>query len=220
MKNHDNSFITEHLALVHSVAAKFRGRGIEYDELYSAGLVGLVKAGNRFEPERGLQFSTYAVPVIMGEIKQLFRDSGTVKVSRPLKELSLKICRLRDEMLKNGEEPRLSDLADRLGVTCEQAALALSAAQPAVSLTVYDDDSEDAKQLDIAIEPPQLSSVEKIALRQSLQQLDADERRLIWLRYSENLTQSKTAELLGMTQVQVSRREKKILEKLRAQLIC
>ncbi len=220
MKQRDNSFITEHIPLVHSVASKFRGRGIEYDELFSAGLMGLVKAGNRFEPERGLKFSTYAVPVIIGEIKQLFRDSGTVKVSRPLKELSLKICRLRDEMRQNGEEPRLSELADRLGVSCEQAALALSAAQPAISLTVYDDEENDAKQLDVAVQPPQLSSVEKIALRQSLQRLEAQDRRLIWLRYGEELTQSKTAEILGMTQVQVSRREKKILEKLRAELLC
>lgn len=213
----DNSFITEHLGLVRSIAAKFCGRGIDYDELYSAGLMGLVKAGNRFEPERGLKFSTYAVPVIIGEIKQLFRDSGTVKVSRPLKELSLKICRLRDELIKNGEEPRISELADRLGISCEQAAVALSAAQPAVSLTVYDEDGE--KQADIAADPPQLSSTDKIALRQSLQRLDADERRLIWLRYNEELTQAKTAELLGMTQVQVSRKEKKILAKLRAELL-
>lgn len=107
----DNSFITEHFALVHSIAGRFRNRGIEYDELFSAGCVGLVKAGNNFDESRGLKFSTYAVPVIMGEIKQLFRDGGTVKVSRSLKELSLKICRLRDELIKNGEEPHISVLA-------------------------------------------------------------------------------------------------------------
>lgn len=88
----DNSFITEHFALVHSIAGRFRNRGIEYDELFSAGCVGLVKAGNNFDESRGLKFSTYAVPVIMGEIKQLFRDGGTVKVSRSLKELSLKFA--------------------------------------------------------------------------------------------------------------------------------
>ena len=103
----DNSFITEHFALVHSIAGRFRNRGIEYDELFSAGCVGLVKAGNNFDETRGLKFSTYAVSVIMGEIKQLFRDGGTVKVSRSLKELSLKICRLRDELIKNGEEPHI-----------------------------------------------------------------------------------------------------------------
>ncbi len=215
---HDNSFITEHIALVHALAGKFRGRGIDYEELYSAGLMGLVKAGNRFEPERGLKFSTYAVPVILGEIKQLFRDSGAVKVSRPLKELSIKLYRLKEELQKEGQEPRLSELADRLGISCEQAAMALSASQPALSLTVYDDDDE-GKQADIAVEPPQALSVEKIALRQSLDRLNADDRRLIWLRYGEELTQSKTAELLGMTQVQVSRREKKILEQLRKELI-
>lgn len=99
----DNSFVTEHFALVHSIAGRFRNRGIEYDELFSAGCVGLVKAGNNFDESRGLKFSTYAVPVIMGEIKQLFRDGGTVKVSRSLKELSLKICRLRDELIKTAK---------------------------------------------------------------------------------------------------------------------
>ncbi len=128
----DNSFITEHFALVHSIAGRFRNRGIEYDELFSAGCVGLVKAGNNFDESRGLKFSTYAVPVIMGEIKQLFRDGGTVKVSRSLKELSLKICRLRDELIKNGEEPHISVLAEKLGITPEEASLALGASLPPV----------------------------------------------------------------------------------------
>lgn len=213
----DNSFVTKHLPLVHSIAVKFKGRGIEYDELFSAGCVGLVKAGNNFDETRGLKFSTYAVPVIMGEIKQLFRDGGLVKVSRGLKEQSLKICRLRDEMIKNGEEPKISDLAKKMGISQEDAALALSAAQPPLSLSA-DDDS--GSTIDIPVEPEQLKCAEKLALRQLLDRLDAKDRQLIWLRYWEECTQSKTAEALGMTQVQVSRREKKILSLLREQLLC
>ena len=206
----DNSFITEHFALVHSIAGRFRNRGIEYDELFSAGCVGLVKAGNNFDESRGLKFSTYAVPVIMGEIKQLFRDGGTVKVSRSLKELSLKICRLRDELIKNGEEPHISVLAEKLGITPEEASLALGASLPPVSLSSYD----------LPVEPEQPKALDRMALRQLVSRLEPLDRRLIILRYSEECTQSKTAEILGMTQVQVSRREKKILEGLRKQLLC
>lgn len=213
----DNSFVTEHLALVHSIAAKFKGRGIEYEELYSAGCVGLVKAGNNFDKSRGLKFSTYAVPVIMGEIKQLFRDGGLVKVSRGLKEQSLKICRLRDELIKNGEEPRISDLAEKMGISNEEAALALSAAQPVLSLNTEDEDGEHI--YDIPVEPEQLKSGERLALMQLLNRLEPQDRQLIWLRYWEECTQSKTAEALGMTQVQVSRREKKILSLLKSQLL-
>ncbi len=216
----DNSFITEHFALVHSIASRFKDRGIEYEELFSAGCVGLVKAGNNFDESRGLKFSTYAVPVIMGEIKQLFRDGGAVKVSRSLKELSLKLCRLRDEMIKNGEEPHLSVLADKMGVTVEEAGLALGASLPPVSLSAYDDDDELEGSIDIPVPPPQLCASEKIALRQLVSRLEGRDRQLIHLRYAEELTQSKTAELLGMTQVQVSRREKKILSLLKQELLC
>ena len=216
----DNSFITEHLALVHAIASKFKDRGIEYEELFSAGCVGLVKAGNRFESERGLKFSTYAVPVTMGEIKQLFRDGGAIKVSRSLKELSLKVCRLRDEMIKNGEEPHICALAEKLGVSAEDVSLALGASLPPLSLSSYDDEDGDEGCYDLPVEPEQPKALDRIALRQLISRLEPLDRRLIILRYSEECTQSRTAELLGMTQVQVSRREKKILSELRKQLIC
>lgn len=216
----DNSFITEHLALVHSIAGRFKDRGIEYEELFSAGCVGLVKAGNNFDESRGLKFSTYAVPVIMGEIKQLFRDGGTIKVSRGLKELSLKICRLRDELIKNGEEPHISVLAERLGITPEEASLALGASLPPLSLSNYDDEDNDEGTFDLPVEPEQPKALDRMALRQLVSRLEPLDRRLIILRYSEECTQSRTAEILGMTQVQVSRREKKILEGLRKQLLC
>ncbi len=219
VKDKDNSFITGHFGLVHSVACRFKDRGIEYEELFSAGCVGLVKAGNNYDEERGLKFSTYAVPVIMGEIKQLFRDGGSVKVSRSLKELSLKITRLKDELIKNGEEPTVQLLAEKAGVSAEEAAMALSAAVPVLSLSVADDDGESGI-LDIPVEPPQLKSTEKLALRQVIGKLPEQDRQLIYHRYWEECTQSKTAQVLGMTQVQVSRREKKILEHLKEELLC
>lgn len=213
----DNSFILQHTGLVHSIAARFKNRGIEYDELYSAGLLGLVKAGNNFDESRGLKFSTYAVPVIMGEIKQLFRDGGAVKISRSLKELSLKITRLKEEMEKNGETVRLSDLAAALDITEEEAAGALAAAMPVLSLSCADEDGEYI--YDIPVSPEQLKSCDRIAVTQILSRLEPDDRQLIRLRYFEELTQSETAKRLGLTQVQVSRREKKLLELMKKELV-
>ena len=129
-------FIQNNLGLVHACAGRFRGRGIEYDDLYSAGCMGLVKAYDGFDEGRGVQFSTYAVPVILGEIKKLFRDGGTVKVSRSLKELGLKVNTLRETIIKNtGAEPSVGQLAEALGERPEQVALAIRAGQPAISLT-------------------------------------------------------------------------------------
>ncbi len=215
----DNSFVTKHFGLVHSIAGRFKDRGIEYEELFSAGCVGLLKAANNFDESRGLKFSTYAVPVIMGEIKQLFRDGGMIKVSRSLKELSLKVTRLRDELIKRGEEPTVSLLSDRLGISVEEVSEALSVSMPPVSLSRYDDNEEEG-QTDIPIPPPQLKSTELLALRQIISTLSDTDRKLIRYRYWGEYTQSKTALLLGMTQVQVSRRERKILDMLKEKLTC
>ena len=117
-----DEFIAANIPLVHSLANRFRGRGIDYEELFSAGSLGLVKAYDNFDQSRGLCFSTYAVPVILGEIRRLFRDGGTVKMSRALKELSLKAQRAREELLKSGNEPTISELAEYLGVSREEAA--------------------------------------------------------------------------------------------------
>lgn len=215
----DNSFVTEHFGLVHSIALRFRDRGIEYEELFSAGCVGLLKAANNFDETRGLKFSTYAVPVIMGEIKQLFRDGGIIKVSRSLKELSLKAVRLQEEMLKKGEEPTISALAEKLSVSAEEVTEALCSAQPPMSLSYYDEDEEES-ELDIPIEAPQLKATELLALRQIIDSLSDLDKRLIRYRYWGNLTQSRTAQLLGMTQVQVSRRERKLLAMIRERMMC
>ncbi len=209
-----DEFIESNLPLVHSLASRFKGRGIEYEELYSAGCVGLVKACDRFDESRGLCFSTYAVPVIIGEIKQLFRDGGLVKMSRSLRELSIKAARLRDELAANGTEPRLSDIAKGLGVSPEEAAEALSAGQSTVSLT-----AEEGAQFDVPQESGEEALIDRMALRSELSRLSDDDRQLIILRYFREYTQSKAAEILGMTQVQVSRRERKILSQLRQKLI-
>lgn len=212
MNKTDNKFVQDNLGLVHSLAARFRGRGIEYEELFAAGCEGLIKAANGFDKTRGLQFSTYAVPVILGELKRLFRDGGTVKVSRGLKELSIKAARVQDELRKKGHEPKLSEIAAALGISVEQAGEAICAALPPISLTADDDESSD---MDLPVPPEQARLTEHIALEQCLALLTEEERTLINLRYRKNKTQTETGAILGLSQVQVSRKEKRILGKLR-----
>ena len=210
-----DEFIENNLPLVHKLANRFRGRGIEYEELYAAGCVGLVKAADRFEPERGLCFSTYAVPVILGEIRRLFRDGGSVKISRSLKELSIKAARVRDQLAANGE-PRISDIAEALGVTIEEAAEALCAAVPPVSL---DSGGEEGAELPVPCSSGEEVLIDRLALRQCLSRLSGEDRDILIQRYFRGRTQCETAQLLGLTQVMVSRRERKILQSLREQLV-
>lgn len=207
----------ENLGLVHLCANRFRGRGIEYDDLYSAGCIGLLKAAEAFDSERGVKFSTYAVPVILGEIKRLFRDGGAVKVSRSLKELSLKTVRTREEMSKKlGREPTISELSRQLDTDECTIAEALAVSMPPVSLT--DSTDENGSQIDIAVPSPDIEIGDTLALRQVLELMEPKDRELIFLRYYKGQTQSATAKKLGMTQVQVSRREKKLLSFMREQL--
>lgn len=210
-----DEFIEKNLPLVHSLAGRFKGRGIEYDELFAAGSMGLVKAYDNFDESRGLCFSTYAVPVILGEIRRLFRDGGTIRVSRTLKELSLKAARVREELLAQGREPRISDIAERLGITEAEAAEAVCAALPPVSLTPDDDEG----QTDLPVASGEDRLIDLLALRQSLGELCEEDRRLIFLRYFRSQTQCRTAEIMGLTQVQVSRRERKIIAALREKLL-
>ena len=207
-------FIEENLGLVHSLCRRFSGRGIEYDDLYQAGCIGLIKATDAFDGERGVCFSTYAVPVIMGEIRRLFRDGGAVKVSRSVKELGMKITREKQIMEQRlCREPTISELAAALSVTCEEITEAMCAAQPTVSLTREDDGGVSETDL------PTISAEEEISDRllidSALDKLEDNEKQLVIYRYYEYLTQSQTAQKLSMTQVQVSRAEKKILKKLR-----
>lgn len=210
--------VSSNLGLVHACAKRFKGRGIEYDDLYQAGCLGLVKAVDAFDETRGVRFSTYAVPVILGEMRRLFRDGGTVKVGRTLKELSVRATRECSVFeAREGRPPTIGELAQALGVETAEAAQALGAAQQPLSLTAEADDG--GGQLDIPVEAPEEKLSELLALKQVVGELPPKDRSLIVLRFFRSLTQVKTAEILGMTQVQVSRREKKILQELRAKLL-
>ena len=191
--------------------------GIEYEELFSAGCVGLLKAVRAFDADRGVLFSTYAVPVILGEIKRLFRDGGAIKVSRGTKELSLRLARLREKfMLQNGSEPTVSQLAALAQASEESVIEALNVSAAPISLTEENEDG--TRQIDIPTEPPDEEIAERLSLRKVLSELEERDRKLIYLRYFKNLTQTQTAKVLGMTQVQVSRREKKILSGMKEKL--
>ncbi|HXK77434.1 MAG TPA: sigma-70 family RNA polymerase sigma factor [Oscillospiraceae bacterium] len=210
--------IERNLGLVHACAHRFTGRGIEYDDLFQAGCMGLVKAFDAFDRNRGVCFSTYAVPVILGEIRRLFRDGGTVKVSRTLKELSLKVGREREFfLLREGREPTVSELSQKLLVSEEAVTEAICSATPVISLTVDDEDGNGG-QTDVPVDSPEEAVTERLSTAQAVQTLDKKERALIILRYYKGMTQSAAAARLGMTQVQVSRKEKKILEKLKREL--
>lgn len=207
----------DNLGLVHLCANKFRGRGIEYDDLYSAGCVGLMKAVRAFDTERGVCFSTYAVPVILGEIKRLFRDGGSIRVSRSLKELSVRIQRICEKFHQtSGREPTVSELSVLSGECEADVAEALCVCQPLLSLTSSDDNEG---QIDIPTEAPDEGIVDVLALRQIMSRLEPRDKALLELRYFRELTQVKTAKALGMTQVQVSRREKKLLAQMRKELL-
>lgn len=207
--------IQANLGLVHACARRFTGRGVEYDDLVQAGCVGLIKAVDNFDDSRGFSFSTYAVPVILGEIKRIFRDDGTVKISRIIKERGRRIAEFTQEYIRiHDREPQLSELAAALDMTEEDAAQAINASLPVFSLT--NDDSQ--RDFDVPVESYDNDISDRIALAQLLSRLDSRDRTLIELRYFKGLTQTKTAERLSMTQVQVSRREKAILKSLRQSL--
>lgn len=212
-----NELVEQNIGLVHACANKFRGKGAEYDDLFQAGCVGLIKAAENFDSERGFSFSTYAVPVILGEIKRIFRDGGSVKVGRALKEKARAAMREKDALaLELGCEPTVSQLAERIGSDVAQTAQLINAAMPAMSLTACNEEGE--TQIDLPVESPENAASELIALREVIALLDERDREMISLRYYCGLTQTKTAQALGMSQVQVSRREKAVLALLRRNL--
>ena len=212
-----DELISENLGLVHSCARKFINRGIDYDDLYSTGCVGLIKAIDNFDPSLGYKLSTYAVPVILGEIKRLFRDGGMIKVSRSLKELSQKATRISEEYKKeNADDIPISLLAEKLQVDVYKASEALSVSTPVMSLTAHTDDGE--KTLDIPTVSIEDELIEKMSLDDILNTLDDRDKELIKLRYYKHKTQVEVAKALNMTQVQVSRKEKKLLLLMREKL--
>lgn len=209
--------IEENMGLVHACANKFRGRGIEYDDMFQAGCVGLIKAVDGFDPQRGFAFSTYAVPVILGEIRRMFRDGGSVKVGRAMKEKARAVLKQSAQLAEElGREPTIGEIAQSLGMDSTQAAEALAAGMPVLSLT-SDGDGED-RQMDIPVDSMDESVSDRIALQEVMRGMPERDRKLIELRYFQGLTQVKTADQLHMSQVQVSRREKEILLRMRKNL--
>lgn len=209
----DEEFIKGNFGLVHACCKRFTGRGVEYDDLFQAGCMGLIKAARDFDESRGFAFSTYAVPVILGEIKRIFRDTGAIKVSRSIKELSLKVTAVREKYEKeNGEPVTVNKIADILGVTADDVTEAMNAARPVKSLT-YDEDGE-TREFDLPVGRGEEEMYNKIYVSEILSGLSADDRRILILRHFVGLTQNEVAAKLNMTQVQISRKERKIIEKI------
>ncbi len=212
-----NKFIENHYGLVHSLCHRFMNRGVDYDDLFQAGSIGLIKAADGFDESRNVQFSTYAVPVILGEIKRIFRDGGTVKVSRNLRELSIKITAFRERYIKEkGTEPSLSEVAKGLEVTEEEVIESLNASQPVLSLTLTDDENEN-ENIDLPVDYRD-ELFDRLQIGEIRSALENEDWHLLVLRYFRGKTQTETAQILSMTQVQVSRKERLILEKLRKKL--
>ena len=208
--------IEENIGLVHSIAKRFTGRGVDYEDLFQTGCIGLIKAVDNFDESKGYRFSTYAVPVIMGEIRRIFRDGGAIKVSRALKEKSVKAQRLRELFAKKElREPTLSELSDMLGCEADETAEILNVINPMLSLNSFGEDGNEL--LDVPVDNRE-ELFEHISLLQGMEKLSPEERFIIDSRYYKGKTQSETASALGVSQVQISRKEKEILKKLRIML--
>ena len=209
--------IAENLGLVHACANRFRNRGLEYDDLFSAGCIGLCKAADGFDEALGFAFSTYAVPAILGEIRRLFRDGGAVKVSRTFKERARAAQKVQDALAAQWDRaPTVCEIAEKMGISEYETAELLNLAKPPLSLTEFD--GEDERQTDIPVPSGEEEIQNRLALGAVLETLPDTDRKLIELRYYQGLTQVKTAEMLGLSQVQVSRRERAILLEMRKRL--
>ena len=206
--------------LVASIAARFRGRGADYEDLCQLGSIGLLKAIRSFDVTRGFAFSTYAVPLILGEIRRFLRDDGAVKVSRAIRKTGALLMREREAYIaEHGEEPRLAELAERTGIPPEEAAMALDAAAPVRSLTEAIGEDDFSLEDVIPAEDDEIGRmVEKVALSETIRTLPPLWRRILSLRYFRDYSQQQTADALGLTQVKVSREEKKIFAELRSRL--
>ncbi len=211
-----SDLVEQNLGLVHACCHKMTGRGIEYDDLYGAGCLGLVKAARGFDPTRGLRFSTYAVPVILGEIRRLFRDGGSLRVSRSLRETAAAAARQSAVLSRTlGREPTVTELAESLQLPAERVTEALLSARPVLSLTA----GEEEGQLEVPVAGCEESLCDRQSLRQTIAALPPADRQLLALRYYGGKTQTQTAAALGLSQVQVSRRERALLRQLREELV-
>lgn len=211
------NLIKNNLSLVHYCARRFVDRGVEYEDLYQAGCVGLVKAVNGFDESLGFVFSTYAVPAILGEIRRIFRDGGAVKVSRGMKEKSRLLWQEKEKLsVALSREPTVNELAEYTNMEVCEVSQLLLVFQPVLSLTPADDDNEG--EIDVPFEE-QDKIDDFLCLRACVDNLEETDRKIIELRYFASKTQSAVAKILGMTQVQVSRREKKILKEIREKML-
>jgi len=206
---------------VKTVAARFRDRGVEYEDLVQIGTIGMLRAVRSFDFSYGTVFSTYAVPLIVGEIRRFLRDDGPVKVGRALKKQGADIMRKREAFTAlHGREPRISELAEACGLTPEEVVEAMEAISPVRSLSepAGEDDSMTLEGM-IADGDSALDSLtDRLALAEAIRSLEPRQRQIITLRYYRNLSQQQTGDILGLSQVKVSREEKKIMEKLRKML--
>lgn len=208
--------VTENSGLIWSVARRFLGRGVESDDLYQLGCLGFIKAVDGFDLEYGTQFSTYAVPKIAGEIRRFLRDDGAVKVSRGIKEQAVTIKTIRNQLtLALGREPTILEISRQTGFSAEEIALAENAT--AATESIHKQTGEDGFSLENILTDTESEErmVEKISLRQAIERLPERERMVIQLRYFHGLTQDRTSKVLEVSQVQVSRIEKKALASLR-----
>ena len=225
-KSHDGDkaareqLVEENVGLVWCVVKRFYGRGTDAEDLFQIGSIGLMKAIDKFDLSYDVKFSTYAVPMISGEIKRFLRDDGMIKVSRSLKELAYKSVQAREKLMDRlGREPTLEELADETGAEKEELVQAMEAGGEVESLyrPIHQKEGSEIRLLDRIEEREQREEriLDTMVLKQLLETLDAKERQLIYLRYFADRTQSDVGKIMGISQVQVSRMEKRIIEELR-----
>lgn len=213
--------IHHNIRLVWSVVQRFMGRGYEADDLFQIGCIGLLKAVDKFDLSYEVKFSTYAVPMIIGEIQRFLRDDGTVKVSRSLKETANRIRKAKDELSKTlGRLPTVKEVAERLEISPEDVVFAQEAnrAPSSIHEKVYENDGDPITLMDQIADDQESVWFDKLALKEAIEQLNEREKLIVYLRYYKDQTQSEVAERLGISQVQVSRLEKKILKTMRDQM--
>lgn len=216
-----DTLFEENTGLIYSVARRFLGRGVEMEDLFQIGSIGLLKAVDKFDPAFEVRFSTYAIPMILGELKRFFRDDGMIKVSRSIKENQHRVYLVREKIEKElGREPSLKEIAEMLGMPPEEVAMTLDSAAEVESLyrTVYQSEGTDISLIDKIPEKENAEEhlLNRIFLEEILGKLESSDRKLIYMRYFQDMTQTQVAERLGVSQVQVSRMEKRILKKLRS----
>ena len=214
------TLVNENSPLIKSVIRWFKDKGIEYDDLYQLGCMGFLKAINRFDVNYNVKFSTYVVPMVVGEIKRFMRDDGSVKVSRAIKTLNIKINRFCEHFFsQNGRQASISEIAEHFKITEQEVVLTMDSAKMPVSLYTQLDDEEDGLMLVDRFNVDEHEDfVEKFALKDLIENLEERDKKIILMRYFYDKTQSEIAERLGVSQVQVSRLENKILENLRKKL--